>query len=85
MRCGKLIFKAKYKGIFRPFWRSILIHASMADSEGYERNPFGQDVFRPMIAYLQNLSEIGKKTLAHIGSVLSDALLSVTSLAIAFN
>ena len=46
-------------------------HAGMADSEGCERNPFAQDVFGPMVAYLQNLSEIEKK-FAHIGLVLSD-------------
>ena len=32
-------------------------HADMADSEGCERNPFARDVFRPMVAHLQNLSE----------------------------
>ena len=40
-------------------------HAGMADSEGCERNPFARDVFRPKVAYLQNLSEI-EKSFAHI-------------------
>ena len=35
-------------------------HAAMADSEGCDRNSFARDVFRPMVAYLQNLSEIEK-------------------------
>ena len=35
-------------------------HAGMADTEGCEKNPFARDVFRPMVAYLQNLSEIKK-------------------------
>ena len=32
----------------------------MADSEGCERNPFAEDVFRLMVAYLENMSEIEK-------------------------
>ena len=34
--------------------------------------PFARDVSRPMVANLQNLSEIENSLLAHIGSVLSD-------------
>ena len=54
-------------------WFSAILegHAGLADSEGCERNPFAEDVFRPMVAYLQNLSEF-EKIFAHIGSVLSD-------------
>ena len=53
-------------------------HAGMADSESRQRNPFVQDVFRPMAAYLQNFSEIGKKPFAHSGlGPLTHALLSL--------
>ena len=34
--------------------------AGMADSEGCERNAFARDIFRPKVAYMQNLSEIEK-------------------------
>ena len=45
-------------------------HACMADSKGCERNPFAQDVFRPKVAYMQIVRN--QKSLAHMGSVLSD-------------
>ena len=51
------------------------VHAGIAESKGCERNPFAEDDFRPMVAYLQNLSKIEEKLFAHtviIGSVLSD-------------
>ena len=35
-------------------------HAGVVDSEGWEINPFAVDVFKPKVAYLQNLSEIEK-------------------------
>ena len=36
-------------------------HGGMADSEGCKRNLFAQDVFRPMVAYLQKF-ERDRKT-----------------------
>ena len=38
----------------------------MADSEDCERNPFAREVFRPMVGYLQNLSEIEKMVCAFL-------------------
>ena len=32
----------------------------VTDFEGCESNPFAQGIFRPMVAYLQILSKIGK-------------------------
>ena len=68
VRCGNTRSRGQIWGDF-----SVILegHAGMADSEGCERNPFARDVFRPMVTYLQNLSEI-EKVFAHIGSVLSD-------------
>ena len=43
----------------------------MVDS-GHERSPFAQDVFTPVVANLQKLSEIEKKSFADTCSVLSD-------------
>ena len=58
---------ARFRGqIWGDFSAILEGHAGMVDSEGCERNPFAQDVFRPMVAYLQNASKI-EKTFAHIG------------------
>ena len=70
VRCGNTPSRGQ-------IWDEILAilerHAGMADSEGCERNPFARNVFRPMVAYLQNLSEIEKIVFPYtIGSVFSD-------------
>ena len=51
-------------------------HADMADSEGCERTPFAGDVFRPMVAYLQNLSEFEKNVCPYRFVPLRHALLN---------
>ena len=57
VRCGKTRFRDQLWGDFSAILEG---YAGMADSEGCERNPFARDVFRPKVAYLQNLSEIEK-------------------------
>ena len=39
----------------------VFEHAGIADSEGYEKNAFAEVAFRPMVAYLQNLSELNQE------------------------
>ena len=57
VRCGNTRFRGQIWGDFLAILEG---HAGVADSEGCERNPFARDVFRPKVAYLQNLSEIEK-------------------------
>ena len=68
VRCGNTRSRGQ---IWVDFSAILEGHAGMVDSEGCERNPFVRDVFRPKVAFLQNLSE-SKKSFAHVGSVLSD-------------
>ena len=57
-------------------------HAGMADSEGCKRNPLARDIFRPMVANLQNLSEIEKIVCLYRFSPLRHALLIISIQAI---
>ena len=68
VRCDNTRFRGQISGDFSAILEG---HAGMADSEGWEINPFAVDVFKPKVAYLHNLSEI-EKLVAQIGSVLSD-------------
>ena len=60
VRCGNTHFRGQLWGDFSAILEGL---AGMADSEGCERNPFARDIFRPMVAYLQNLSEMEKNRL----------------------
>ena len=55
VRCGNIRSRGQIWGNFSAILEG---HAGMADSEGCDRNPFAQDVFRPMVAYLQNFNKI---------------------------
>ena len=68
VRCGNTRFRGQ---IWGDFWAILGGHDRMVDSEGCGKNSFARDVFRPKVAYPQNLSKIEKK-FAHIGLVLSD-------------
>ena len=73
VRCGNTRFRGQ---IWVNFSAILQGHAGMADSEGCERNPFARDVFRPMVAYLQNLSEIEKIVCPYRFGPLRHALLN---------
>ena len=73
VRCGNTRFRGQIRGDFSAILEG---RAGMADSEGCERNPFAQDVFRPKVAYLQNVSEIEKISCSYRFGPLRHALLS---------
>ena len=55
-----LIFRGQKRGDFSDI---VEENDVVTDFEGCESNPFAQGIFRPMVAYLQILSKIGKKCL----------------------
>ena len=74
MRCGNTRFRGQ---IWGDFSANLEVYAGMADSEDFERNTLARDVFRPMVDYLQNLSEIEKMVCACGLGPLTHALLNL--------
>ena len=74
VRCGNNRFRGQ---IWCDFSAILEGHADMADSEGCEKNPFARDVFRPKVAYQQNLSELEKIVCPYRFCPLRHALLSI--------
>ena len=70
--CGNTRFRGQIWGDFSAILEE---HAGMTDSEGCKRNPFARDVFRPMVAYRQNLTEIEKIICPYRFGALRQALL----------
>ena len=55
-----LVFEGKYGVIFRPFWRDML---AWRTPKAAREIAFVRNIFRPKVAYLEDLNEIEKNRL----------------------
>ena len=78
VRCGNTRFRGKIYVSISAIWE--LGACCVADSGGCKRNPLALYIFRPMVAYQQNSSEIENIVHPYRFGPLRHVLLKVTSL-----